>query len=80
MSEDINSEDEKQEAPWEIPRGTGVDISNLTKRKIDEISKRKNLNVVIDGDSMAMGKGGKLRANINEVVIKGKLNKTPMKQ
>ena len=60
---------------WEIPRGRGVNISNLSMSKISDISKKKNLTFDIDGDSL--NKEGGPTADINEVVVKGRLKKTP---
>lgn len=80
MSEHKKSEEDKSEknnpdVEWVIPRGRGVKIANLSMSKISDISKKKNLNFDIDGDSL--NKEGGLTANINEVVVKGKLKKTP---
>ncbi|MFH1971076.1 MAG: hypothetical protein ABIJ05_01700 [Patescibacteria group bacterium] len=79
MSEKNKPEEDKfdennPDVTWEIARGRGVNISNLSMSKISDISKKKNLTFDIDGDSL--NKEGGLSADINEVVVKGKLKKT----
>ena len=78
MPEDKKAEDDNPEVEWVIPSGRGVDITNVSPDKINQISKKRNLTFTISGDSMA--KEGKVLADIDKVVIKGKINNTPKEQ
>jgi len=70
MSEDKDNS-LKQDNPgkdWVIPRGVNVDVTHVSAQKLAEINKKKNLTFDIDGDSIS--KEGKVKAEINEVVVK----------
>jgi hypothetical protein len=74
MSEDKDNSPKQDNTgkDWVIPRGVNVDVTHVSPQKLAEINKKKNLTFDIDGDSIS--KEGKVRVDINEVVVKASPN------